>query len=122
MSGRRLFYGVWCAIGAAAGLLVAFGMLIAYWILIASVARGHGIYEHWHSPDNPGLSCCHGEDCKPARAYIHEDGLWRAWDGQRWLTVPSGKLLPVDLAGDGRSHLCSRGDFVLCFSPGPPRS
>ena len=87
----------------------------------AGRVTAHGIYEHWTSPDNPGLSCCHGQDCKPARAYIHDDGLWRAWDGSRWLTVPPGKLLPVDYAGDGRSHLCSRAGQVLCFSPTSPK-
>lgn len=61
-------------------------------------------------------------DCRPTRAYLENDGLWRAWNGAEWLVVPRDRVLPTDLAGDGRSHLCSRDTFVFCFSPGPPKS
>lgn len=60
-------------------------------------AMAHDKYEHWTSPDNPTMSCCHGTDCRPTRAYLHEDGLWRAWDGGQWLIVPKGKMLPIRL-------------------------
>lgn len=84
-------------------------------------AQGHDVYRHWRAPDNPHLSCCNDEDCRPTRAYMGDDGLWRAWDGLAWLTVPAGRVLPTDFAGDGRSHLCERSGAVLCFTPGQPR-
>ena len=80
-------------------------------------ARSHDGYHHWRAPDNPAVSCCDDSDCRPTRAYLGDDGLWRAWNGQRWLTVPPGKLLPTDLKGDGRSHLCEKGGWIYCFSP-----
>ena len=51
-----------------------------------------------------------------------QDGQWRAWNGLRWLVVPSERVLPTDFAGDGRSHLCEKQDFIYCFTPAPPRS
>jgi hypothetical protein len=84
-------------------------------------ARGHDIYRGWSPPGNPKTSCCNDADCRPTRAYLGDDGLWRAWNGQTWLVVPPDRVLPTDLAGDGRSHLCEQGSFIYCFSPGQPR-
>jgi hypothetical protein len=69
-------------------------------------AQQHDIYKEWTAPDNPALSCCNNNDCRPTRSYKGDDGLWRAWNGYRWLTVPPNRVLPTDLAKDGRSHLC----------------
>jgi hypothetical protein len=99
-----------CKLLCAAVLIVTVGGMVR-------AARGHDGYDLWRVPDNPGMSCCDDKDCKPTRAYLHEDGLWRAWDGHAWLSVPPSKMLPVDYKGDGRSHLCSRMGYVLCFSP-----
>lgn len=78
-------------------------------------------YQHWQRPGGLG-SCCNDQDCRPTRAFVGEDGLWRAWDGLRWLTIPSTALLPSDLAGDGRSHLCATpSGMVYCFSPAQPK-
>lgn len=84
-------------------------------------ALAHDGYSEWKQPDG-GLSCCNDADCRPTRAYLDEGGHWRAWDGQGWIAVPARALLPPNLKGDGRSHLCSRGEAVFCFSPGEPRS
>ena len=84
-------------------------------------ARAHDPYSTWTAPDNPGLSCCNSSDCRPTRAYMGDDGLWRAWDGINWLTIPPGRVLPTDYAGDGRNHLCEKMGAVYCFSPGQPR-
>ncbi len=89
-------------------LLAAFGL---------GRATAHGGYDLWRAPDNPAVSCCNDSDCRPTRAYLHEDGLWRALDGARWLTVPPAKVLPTDLKGDGRNHLCEKGGWIYCFSP-----
>lgn len=87
---------------------------------VAGRATAHEPYTNWHVPGNPASSCCSNADCRPTRAYLTDDG-WRAWNGETWLLVPWERVLPTDLAGDGRTHLCSRDSFVYCFSPGEPR-
>ena len=89
-------------------------------------AEHHDIYKDWRHPTT-GAGCCNAQtldgqgDCRPTRAYFGDDGLWRAWDGHRWLTVPRDKLLPTDFAGDGRSHLCELRGNIFCFTPAEPR-
>jgi len=85
-------------------------------------AKMHDVYKTWHPPLNPGTSCCNNADCRPTRAYVDFDGSWRAWNGSAWLLVPQERMLPTDYAGDGRSHLCEKGGFVYCFTPGEIRS
>lgn len=85
-------------------------------------AHGHDIYSDWRVPNNPAVSCCNNSDCRPTRAYKEDDGLWRAWDGHGWLVVPAERLLPTDLAKDGRAHLCEKGGWIYCFSPSEPKS
>jgi len=84
-------------------------------------AEMHDIYKHWHPPLNPGTSCCNNADCRPTRAFVDGEGHWRAWNGSAWLLVPQERVLPSDLAGDGRSHLCEKAGFVYCFTPGEIR-
>ena len=81
----------------------------------------HDIYKNWSPPLNPGTSCCNNNDCRPTKAYMGDDGLWRAWSGQRWLTVPKDRVLPPDYARDGRSHICEQHEFIHCFTPGEPK-
>lgn len=105
----------------AGGIIAA--VILAAVVLLGAIgaARGHDIYSgpEWRVPNNPAVSCCDNRDCRPTRAYMGEDGLWRAWTGAKWLTVPADRVLPTDLAKDGRSHLCaSTDDWVFCFSPG----
>lgn len=85
-------------------------------------AQSHDIYKRWAPPNNPLTSCCNDSDCRPTRAYLDDDGDWRAWNGSRWLLVPWERVLPTDYAKDGRSHLCEKAGFVYCFTPGPPKS
>ena len=85
-------------------------------------AKGHDIYKHWSPPNNPNTSCCNDSDCRPTRAYLDGEGRWRAWNGNLWLIVPQERVLPPDLAGDGRSHLCEKEQFIYCFTPGETRS
>lgn len=105
-----------------ATVLVCTLALAAVVFAFAKPGRAHDPYSTWHPPGNPKTSCCNGQDCRPTRAYMGEDGLWRAWSGSRWLTVPADRVLPTDLAGDGRNHLCaSVDDHVFCFSPTLPK-
>ena len=85
-------------------------------------AEMHDIYKDWHPPLNQGTSCCNNADCRPTRAFVDDDGNWRAWNGSTWLQVPQERVLPTDYAGDGRSHLCEKEGFVYCFTPGETRS
>jgi len=82
----------------------------------------HDVYKAWHPPNNPKTSCCNNSDCRPTRAYVDDQGNWRAWNGVLWLEIPSDRVLPTDLAGDGRSHLCENAGHIYCFTPAPPRS
>ncbi len=105
---------------AIACLLV--GIVVAAILLFGEGANSHDIYGDWHPPNNPKTSCCSNSDCRPTRAYVDQEGRWRAWNGTLWLIVPGDRVLPTDLAGDGRSHLCEKAEFIYCFSPGEPKS
>lgn len=109
----------------ASYLLAALAFVAVVQVFLPLKARAHDVYSgpEWRVPGSPGVSCCDNRDCRPTRAYMGEDGLWRAWSGYKWITVPADRVLPTDLAKDGRSHLCaSLDDYVFCFSPGQPRS
>jgi hypothetical protein len=84
-------------------------------------AEMHHIYKGWHSPSNPGVDCCNDGDCRPTRAKQDEGGNWLAWNGHKWLLVPQRALMPPDVAGDGRSHICERQEFIYCFTPAQPK-
>lgn len=98
-------------------IVVLLGVLL---LIVARGARAHEPYSSWMQPDNPSVSCCSGKDCKPTRAELREDGWW-AVVGGKWTPVPWSKVLPTDLAGDGRSHVCENAGFIYCFSPASPR-
>ncbi len=102
-------------------IVLAFGAVVQ--VFLPLKARAHEPYSDWKVPNNPAVSCCDNRDCRPTRAYMGEDGLWRAWSGVKWLTVPADRVLPTDLAKDGRAHLCSSlDDHIYCFSPSEPKS
>ncbi len=84
-------------------------------------AEFHHLYKSWRTPGNPAVSCCHDEDCRPTKAKQDEDGNWLAWNGYKWLRVPHRALMPPNVAGDGRSHICERQGFVYCFTPAEPK-
>ncbi len=84
-------------------------------------AEMHDIYKRWTPPQNPNTSCCDNSDCRPTRAFVDDEGHWRAWNGVLWLQVPQDRVLPPNHAGDGRSHLCEKEQFIYCFAPGEIR-
>jgi len=90
-------------------------------------AQNHDWYQQLKQPGT-GYSCCNGTingiegDCRPTRAYIGDDGIWRALIDGRWISVPPRVVLK-DLAPDGRSHICaSRSGLIYCFLGGSPKS
>lgn len=89
--------------------------------MCSAPARTHDIYKDWRVPNNKATSCCHDADCRPTRAYVHDDGRWRAWNGVMWLVIPPERMLPSDYAGDGRSHLCAKDSHVYCFTAAEPK-
>lgn len=120
----------------AAMLVVLAAMAIAGRVDAQDGAHGVGhaelhadVYRQWKRPDMPWSHCCSAQsaddpngDCRPTRAFLGDDGRWRAWDGRGWLAIPPSKLLPTDMAGDGRNHLCAAPDGrVFCFSPTSPK-
>ena len=90
-------------------------------------AENHDWYQELKQPGT-GYSCCNGTmngiegDCRPTRAYITEDGQWRALIDGQWVLIPPRVVLK-ELAPDGRSHICaSRSGMIYCFLGGSPRS
>ncbi len=90
-------------------------------------AQNHDWYQQLKQPGT-GYSCCNGTangiegDCRPTRAYIGDDGIWRALIDGRWVSVPPRVVLK-DLAPDGRSHICAnRSGLIYCFLGGSPKS
>jgi hypothetical protein len=90
-------------------------------------AENHDWYRELKQPDT-GYSCCSGTtngiegDCRPTRAYLTEDGQWRALVDGQWVLIPPRVVLK-QLAPDGRSHICaSRSGMIYCFLGGSPKS
>jgi hypothetical protein len=89
--------------------------------------ENHDWYKDLKQPEN-GYSCCNGTmngvsgDCRPTRAYLSEDGTWRALIDGRWQPVPPRVVLHR-LAPDGNSHICAaRSGMIYCFIGGSPKS
>ena len=90
-------------------------------------AENHDWYKELKQPGT-GYSCCNGTvngvegDCRPTRAYIQDDGTWRALVDGQWVVVPPRVVLK-QLAPDGNSHICaSRSGLIYCFLGGSPKS
>lgn len=90
-------------------------------------AENHDWYQELKQPGT-GYSCCNGTtggiegDCRPTRAYLTDEGQWRALVDGRWVLVPPRAVLK-QLAPDGRSHICaSRTGVIYCFLGGSPKS
>ena len=90
-------------------------------------AENHDWYKELKQPGT-GYSCCNGAvngiegDCRPTRAYLQDDGTWRALIDGTWVIVPPRVVLK-QLAPDGNSHICaSRSGLIYCFLGGSPKS
>jgi hypothetical protein len=90
-------------------------------------AENHDWYKDLKQPGT-GYSCCNGSvngvegDCRPTRAYLQEDGVWRAMIDGHWQPVPPRVVLK-SLAPDGNSHICAgKSGMIYCFIGGSPKS
>ena len=90
-------------------------------------AENHDWYQQLKQPGT-GYSCCNGTangiegDCRPTRAYLTDEGNWRALIDGKWVIVPPRVVLQ-QLAPDGRSHICAnRTGTIFCFLGGSPKS
>ena len=93
--------------------------------------QGHSENHDWYrqlKQPGTGYSCCNGTangiegDCRPTRAYLTDDGTWRALIDGRWILVPPRVVLR-QMAPDGNSHICaSRSGLIYCFLAGSPKS
>lgn len=90
-------------------------------------AEGHDWYQHLKQPGT-GFSCCNGDtvdslgnrregDCRPTRAFLGEDGRWRALVDGHWREVPSRVVLEGRFNRDPlRAHVCaSKTGMIYCF-------
>lgn len=90
-------------------------------------AENHDWYKDLKQPGT-GYSCCNGTangiegDCRPTRAYLTEEGRWRALVDGQWVLVPPRAVLKR-LAPDGNSHICAgKSGMIYCFIGGSPKS
>ena len=90
-------------------------------------AENHDWYRELKQPGT-GYSCCNGTangvegDCRPTRAFLQEDGTWKALIDGRWMPVPPRVVLQK-LAPDGNSHICAgKSGMIYCFIGGSPKS
>jgi hypothetical protein len=90
-------------------------------------AENHDWYKELKQPGT-GYSCCNGTangvegDCRPTRAFLTEDGTWKALVDGRWMPVPPRVVLK-NLAPDGNSHICAgKSGMIYCFIGGSPKS
>lgn len=90
-------------------------------------AENHDWYKDLKQPGT-GYSCCNGTlngiegDCRPTRAFLTEDGTWKAMINGRWMPVPPRVVLR-NLAPDGNSHVCAgKSGMIYCFIGGSPKS
>ncbi len=99
--------------------------------IIGQHGQGHAENHDWYKElkqPGTGYSCCNGSadgidgDCRPTRAYLQEDGVWRALIDGRWTPVPPRVVLK-SLAPDGNSHICAgKSGMIYCFIGGSPKS
>ena len=90
-------------------------------------AENHDWYQQLKQPGT-GYSCCNGTtngiegDCRPTRAFLTEEGTWKALIDGRWMPVPPRVVLK-SLAPDGNSHICAgKSGMIYCFIGGSPKS
>jgi len=90
-------------------------------------AENHDWYKELKQPGT-GYSCCNGPvngiegDCRPTRAFLQDDGTWKALIDGRWMPVPPRVVLK-SLAPDGNSHICAgKSGMIYCFIGGSPKS
>jgi hypothetical protein len=120
------------SLSVAASLSLAFSFAaMAQDALDGRHGHGHAENHDWYrelKQPGTGYSCCNGAadgvegDCRPTRAYLQEDGVWRALIDGRWTPVPPRVVLK-SLAPDGNSHICAgKGGMIYCFIGGSPKS
>ncbi|MFO1157291.1 MAG: hypothetical protein U1E60_00475 [Reyranellaceae bacterium] len=95
--------------------------------------QGHGERHDWYrtlEQPGTGLSCCSGRrsapdgsidgDCRPTRAFVGDDGRWRAMIDGRWQVVPPHTVLDPSLNQEALyPHVCaSTTGLIYCFLPG----
>ncbi|MBX3502500.1 MAG: hypothetical protein KF889_23900 [Alphaproteobacteria bacterium] len=86
---------------------------------------GHAEHHDWYRQllhPNTGVSCCGDRDCRPTRAYVDDNGAWRAQLNGAWVKVPRAAVLSTR-APDGNSHICATdAGVILCFIGGVPKA
>lgn len=130
---------------AHAAVLIAFlfGVVLLPVIATPSQAQsgqhgaGHAEHHDWYKDkQSPAFShsCCNAQqtkpdgtvegDCRPVRAFLADDGIWRAIvDGEPVpVSIPQATIMK-EQAPDGNAHLCmSKWRVVYCFWTPQPKA
>lgn len=99
-------------------IIIALVLIAVGLALFATPARGqqhgdhgfkHSEHHEWYKglmrPDNPKISCCSHEDCRPTETRVKGETVEAKIDGE-WYTIPPEKILPK-AAPDLGSHICA---------------
>lgn len=109
------------AIGAALSLTILLAVL-----LVSRCAEAHD--GGWYPEE-----CCHGQDCKPVKAFVDDDGFWEVYVDQDsikgWFKVPHSQVRKTPSSPDQGCHACFRRGMGMgpsinffCFFPCAPKS
>lgn len=113
------------ALAVAAGVMLTLAGMKMARAQDGQHGRGHAENHDWYNGlrhPSSGASCCDQRDCRPTRAFVDDDGNWRAQLNGRWVKVPKHAVLNTR-APDGNSHICANeAGIILCFVGGEPKS
>lgn len=118
-------FGPWLFVAAA-----VFGLVSCVATVVGTAAGvraqdGHAQMHHEYLKwkDGRGYGCCNELDCRPTRAFMGDDGRWRALVDGLPIVVPPDAVLNIP-SPDGRSHICMSPGAIepRCFVPAEPRS
>lgn len=94
--------------------------------------RGHAERHDWYRAlrqPGSGMPCCNGVqqqpggavtgDCRPTRAFLGDDGVWRALVDGEWRLVPPRVVLdPAQSREPIYAHVCANeAGHIYCFLP-----
>lgn len=130
----RLMEGPWQPWWRAA-VCLALAACVCF-LLLPQIARaqhghrgeGHAEHHDWLKDlkqPNTGHSCCNARtdtnpegDCRQTRAYLHDDGRWRAIISGKWEIIPPSRVLDPKLSKDPtRAYICEKHGLIFCFLP-----
>jgi hypothetical protein len=130
MGGTLMPFRIRSVVALSITLFISTAVGLRAYAQVGNHGEGHAENHDWYRElKQPGtnMSCCNGAmngvegDCRPTRAYIDDNGTWRALMDGKWIVVPPRVVLH-SLAPDGGSHICAnRSGTIYCFMGGSPK-